>query len=352
MALASWEIDVMDPHTALPAGKLPGGILSRLLAKFPIDDQRIVLGPGVGRDSAAIAFGDEMLIVKTDPITFATDRASYHLVHINANDIACQGGTPRWLLVTALLPDGATTPASVEAIFNELNEAARQIGVSVIGGHTEITGGLSRSILIGTMLGIVRREGLIYPMAAKPGDRILMTKTAGIEGTALLASESVARLTGLLEADLIARAANFLSFPGISILCEAAALHQTGAISAMHDPTEGGVATAIRELAEATGCGAVVSHAAITVAPETGLICETLGLDPLGLLSSGSLLATVPADRMDDVRLALEAVDVPFSWIGKLTSPGSGVKMNEDGHYVDLPEFAVDEIARLLTAPR
>ena len=172
----------MDRNATLPVGKVPGEILSQLLASFPVSDERVLLGPGIGRDTAAISFGDEVLLVKTDPITFASDRAAYHLVHVNANDIACQGGTPRWLVVTALLPEGSTTPAAVAALFAELNHAAAGIGVSVVGGHTEVTAGLSRPILVGTMLGTTEAAKLISPARAKPGDRILMTRSAGIEG--------------------------------------------------------------------------------------------------------------------------------------------------------------------------
>ena len=338
----------MSGTARLPPGKLPGEFLSRLLAKYPIADERVVIGPGIGRDSAAITFGDETLVVKTDPITFASDRAAHHLVHINANDIACQGGTPRWLLVTALLPEQETTPATVEAMFRELNLAATEIGVSVIGGHTEITVGLNRPILIGTMLGIAEHGRLISPVHAKPGDRLLMTKSAGIEGTALLAMEYRARLAISIDEVTLNRSANFLTDPGISILAEASALNLAGAATALHDPTEGGVATAVRELSEATGCGAIVSKSAVTVAAETTRICEALALDPLGLLSSGSLLAVVPADRIEFATEALNVIGIPYSWIGKLTPLEAGIRMRIDDHFVDLPQFPVDEVARFM----
>jgi hydrogenase maturation factor len=139
--------------SVLPSGKIPGSLLADLLARYPITDERVLLGPGMGRDAAAVRFGETALVIKTDPITFPTENAAHHLVHINANDLACQGATPRWLLVTSLFPAGSTTSESVERTFEALQHATAPIGVCVIGGHTEVTDGLDRPILIGTMLG-------------------------------------------------------------------------------------------------------------------------------------------------------------------------------------------------------
>ena len=334
----------------LAPGKLPGRLLSELLRLNPVTDERVLIGPGTGRDAAAIRFGDSALVVKTDPITFPTDRAIHHLVHVNANDIACQGATPRWLLVTALLPHGKSTAESVSAMFADLMEVAGEVGVQVVGGHTEITIGLDRPLLIGTMLGETSLERLVDPTRALPGDRILMTKSAGIEGTVIIATE----LREALEARGIAsavldRAASMLADPGISVLREALALAEAGAVSAMHDPTEGGVATALAEVASAGECGLIVSSDSIPVAPETEIVSEAAGVDPLGLLASGSLLAVVPKDRIEAAEAALYGAKVPFAWIGKLTPVESGLRMRSGSVEFDLPEFPVDEVARILT---
>ncbi len=221
----------------------------------------------------------------------------------------------------------------------------------VIGGHTEITIGLDRPILVGTMLADTPVNVLIDPANAKPGDRLLMTQTAGIEGSVLLATELRARLMtefGVPET-VLNTAASYLFEPGISILKAARALSSAGAVSAMHDPTEGGVATAVRELAIAAGCGVIVSRDAIGLTNETRQITEALGIDPLGLLASGSLLAAVPREFLEVAESALHRVGVPFSWIGKLTPPEAGMRLRSGVTEQDLPEFAVDEVARILT---
>ncbi len=174
----------------LPLGKLPGHLLARLLERYATPDERLLVGPGIGRDAAAIALDDaRALVVKSDPITFATAEVGWYLVNVNANDLACLGATPRWLLVTALLPEERTTPASVEALFAGLADACAGLGIALAGGHTEITYGLDRPILVGTLLGEATREELVVPGNARPGDTILLTKGLAVEGTALIAGE-------------------------------------------------------------------------------------------------------------------------------------------------------------------
>jgi hydrogenase expression/formation protein HypE len=339
-----------ESRRSLPPGKLPNELLDSLLAQHRIRDPKVLIGPGIGRDSAAIEFGNRVLVIKSDPITFPTSHPAQHLIHINANDIACQGAIPRWILVTALLPQGTTTRDTVAEIFADLTAAATEIGVELIGGHTEITLGLDRPLLIGTMLGETTAARLIDPANARPGDRILMTKTAGIEGTALLATELGPALleAGRLDAGLIASAAALIEHPGLSVLPEALALAESRAASALHDPTEGGVASAVRELATAAACGALISREAIAVAHETRILADALSFDPLGLLSSGTLLAAVPKDRLADAERALEGIGVPFAWIGKLMPPESGIRLRSGLDEMNMPEFQVDEVARLL----
>ena len=172
----------------LPPGKLPLDVLAGLLSEFPAGtDPRVLVGPRVGEDATVIQFGESCLVAKTDPITFATDEIGRYLVHVNANDIATMGATPRWMLVTLLLPEGKTTPETVRTIFSSLQKAAGEIDVTICGGHTEITIGLDQPVAIGQMLGECSREDLIESTNLQVGDAILLTKGLGVEATALLA---------------------------------------------------------------------------------------------------------------------------------------------------------------------
>ena len=335
----------------LPLGKLPSGLLAHLLARHATPDDRLLVGPGVGRDAAAVAIdGTRALVLKTDPITFASSEAqiAWYLVNVNANDLACLGATPRWLLVTALLPEGRTTPASVEAIFAGLHDACVSLGITLAGGHTEITYGLDRPILVGTLLGEAARAELIQPGAARAGDAIVLTKGIAPEGTALVAGEREDEIAARHGAAFAARCRAFLRDPGISVVRDAAVARASGPVHALHDPTEGGVATGLRELAMAAGLGLVVDGDALPVYPETAQLCADYGLDPLGLLASGSLLVAAPPDGVGAIGDGLRAAGIAATIVGRFTPPEEGLHLRRAGRDEPLPEFAADEVTRLI----
>ncbi len=329
-----------------PTGKLPWEDLSRLLTRYTQKDPRIVVAAGIGKDAAVISFGDRYLVAKTDPITFATDQIGWYAVNINANDIAATGGIPRWFLATLLLPDGRTGPKEVEEIFAQIAGACRDLGITLCGGHTEITHGLDRPIVVGQMLGEVSKERLITPEEIRPGDEIILTKGIAVEGTALIAREWRG-LEHLLSQKEIEQSRKLLHSPGISVVQEARIAGEVAKVHAMHDPTEGGLATGLHELAEAAGVGMRVDLSKIPILPETARICEKLRLNPLGLLASGALLIAVAAKDSGRVLQALEAGGISAAVIAKVWERNKGIRLAERGEIRDLPVFARDEVARL-----
>jgi len=327
-------------------GKLPAEELARMLARHTQQDGRVVVMPGIGRDATVISFGDQYLVAKTDPITFAIDQIGWYVVHINANDVATMGGVPRWFLATLLLPEGKTGPEEVEAIFTQISKACQEVGAVLCGGHTEITMGLDRPIIVGQMLGEVERAKLIVPDRARPGDEILMTKGIAIEGTAIIARE-LRELGEYFSEEWVKRCQNFLRVPGISIAREARIANEVAEVHAMHDPTEGGLATGLHELAAAAGVGILVEREKILILPETALLCRKLRLDPLGLIASGALLIVAPEGDAAKILARLAAEGIPASVIGKVWEKEKGVKMIQEGKVEDLPFFDRDEVARL-----
>jgi len=333
----------------LPAGKLPVELLRAWLANAPVTDPAVVAGPAIGEDAAVIdTGGPELLVAKTDPITFATENIGSYLLAVNSNDLAAMGAEPRWLLVTALLPEGVE-PAHANAIFDDLAGACRSAGISLVGGHTEITVGLTRPILIGCLFGTVRRDRLVRSSGARTGDAVILAGSIAIEGTALLAREHAPELAARgIDTCVIERAAGWLRSPGISVLPAARAIHATGAAHAMHDPTEGGLATGLLELAEAAGTGLRIQAQAIPVLPECRSICDALELNPLGLLASGALIAALDPTEAGPALDRLQAAGIEASVIGEVVERASDCVLVDNDVATPLPVFARDELARYL----
>jgi hydrogenase expression/formation protein HypE len=337
----------------LPLGKLPGDLLQAVLDKQAGRDPRVIVGPRVGEDAAVIDLGDRYLVATSDPITFSTDDLGWYALHVNANDIAVRGATPRWFLATLLLPAGRTDEATVRGIFDQLGEACEALEVTLVGGHTEITHGIDRPIVAGTMLGEVARDRLVTTSGAQVGDAIVLTKGVPLEGAAIIAREREAELRARgVPASTVRRARNFLRAPGISVRPEAEIACELATVHAMHDPTEGGLATALHELATAAGVGLRIDRDRITILPEGRVLCEAFGLDPLGTIASGALLMTLaPAEAGVVIHaLAREAIDCHF--IGQVVPADQGVTLVEGTRRWPLPTFARDEIARLFEEAR
>jgi hydrogenase expression/formation protein HypE len=331
----------------LKAGKLPPDLLASFLSDLGPTEQRILLGPGVGEDAAFVSFGSSTLIAKSDPITFATDRIGWYAIQVNANDIAASGGTPKWFLGTLLLPENEPV-STAQKIFQQLYAAASELGITLIGGHTEITVGLPRPIIAGTMLGEAAPSETVKTSSAKPGNDVILTSGIAIEGTAIVARESKADLldAGLSEATVTA-ASEFLDSPGISIVKAAKIATETGHVTAMHDPTEGGLAGALGEVAYASQTGITIDTSEVTIYPETQSVCAALGLDPWGLIASGALLVTAAPEGSYSIIDALTRSGISASVIGKITEPEGGLVRITNGTKEPLPTFDRDEIARL-----
>jgi hydrogenase expression/formation protein HypE len=296
-------------------------------------------------DCAVLDFGEQLLVAKSDPITFTAEEIGWYAVHVNANDVATCGAAPRWFLATLLLPQDASDQALAERIFEQIASACAEVGAQLVGGHTEITAGLDRPIVCGTMLGEVSHEKLITPKGAKPGDNLLLTKGVPIEATSILARDFADRLTALPK-PLLQRAGDFLHDPGISVVREALAAAATGAVTAMHDPTEGGLASGLWEMSLAGQVGIEVHEDAIRVPPESAAICRELVINPLEAIASGALLLSVEADREDDVCRAIQGMGVEVCVIGSLIA-GSGVSMRTKAGIEPLAHPARDAIAKL-----
>jgi hydrogenase maturation factor len=309
----------------------------------------LIVAPGVGEDIACVRLdGEETLVLKSDPVTFATDSIGQYAVIINVNDVATSGATPRWLLSTLLFPPG-TTAHQVRQAMIELRETARRHGLLLCGGHTEISDAVNRPVIVAQVAGTVPRDRLIDKRNMKPGDRLILTKGIAIEGTCVLARAFPDRLQELgASSSEIENCRNFLVTPGISILKEAQIAAQSGHVSAMHDVTEGGLATALEELSAAGNHRIRVWPNRIPIFQETLRICRLLDIHPLGLIGSGSLLITCDSFYSETLIDSLRQAGIDATCIGEVLESGDGIEAinDQDGNGIVWPRFEVDEIAR------
>jgi len=286
-----------------------------------------------------------VLVLKSDPITFATDSIGQYAVLINANDIATSGAQPRWLLTTLLFPSGVT-PSEIQHVIDELKAFCRRWDITLCGGHTEITDAVTRPVVAGMMAGTVARKNLIDKRNVAPGDKVLLTKGVAVEGTAIIAREFGDRLEHLGLADSeVERCRQFLT--NISILTEAKIAAKSTATSAMHDVTEGGLATALEELSIAAQHRLRINMDTIPVFAETRKICRLLKIQPLGLIGSGSLLICCRPTGCKSLMKSLRQGGVDVTCIGEILEKGQGIAAFKNGRRAAWPQFEVDEITRL-----
>jgi hydrogenase expression/formation protein HypE len=329
----------------LSPGKLPNELLGEFLDRVVTRDPAILIHPGVGEDTAAVDVQHEdVIVLKSDPITFVTDSIGRFAVLINANDIATSGARPRWFLTSLLFPCG-TTASQIWQVIQELKTVCQQWEIVLCGGHTEVTDAVSRPVVTGMLVGTVSRKDLIDKRNIQTGDVVLLSKAVAVEGTAIIAAEFGDRLKRLgLTEEEIGACKRFLD--SLSVLEEAKIAGRSKGVVAMHDVTEGGLATALVELSVAGGHEIRVDTDKIPVFPETHKICRLLNLNPLGLIGSGSLLICCRKNARDTLLKHIRGAGIRITPIGELLDKGRGVKALRQGAPTEWPAFEVDEITR------
>jgi hydrogenase expression/formation protein HypE len=335
-------------NSTLSSGKLDFPILDKLLKKYGSNkDPRVVVGPKLGEDAAVIEFPDRYLVTKTDPITFASNDIGWYAVQINANDIATTGAVPKWFMATILLPDGKTTEKDAEIIFSQISSACKLLNISLIGGHTEITHNLDRPIVVGSMLGEVAKNKLVRTSGAKAGDVIILTKGIVIEGTSIIAREKEHELRERGYSDeFIKTCQSFLHNPGLSVVKDALLANKFN-IHAMHDPTEGGLATGLFEIAHASNVGIRIDKEKIPIFSESIKLCEEYNLDPLRTITSGALLIAAQPNESEQIISELRKNNIHAVVIGDVKKKEFGLKLVNNKRTIDLKYSAKDEITKI-----
>lgn len=327
----------------LPLGKIPVDILKEVVFKnLGVKREELVLGPAAGFDGAVINVGDKSLIFSMDPITGAIERIGWLAVNINANDVATFGVEPAFFFSCILLPEN-TDRKSVEKISAQMDKATRDLGIAIAGGHCEVTPGLTNPIVVGCAVGTTEKDEYVTAGGAKPMDKLILTKTAGIEGTAILASDREKQLKEAIEASVLKKAKEF--FNRISVVKEAIIANETGGVNAMHDPTEGGIFGGIHEMADASDLGVKIFEGKINVQPETVEICDFFKIDPLQLISSGALLISAKPEFADRIVKSLGQQQIHAFIIGEfLKDPHNRTLIKRNRKTQALPRPVSDHI--------
>jgi len=323
-------------------GKVPPEILQSIVfSKLGRNDPDVLIGPELGEDAAVIKVGDQVVVAATDPITGSVEDVGWLAVHVNANDIATFGVSPRWFLASILLPSGYT-PDQLSKIMHQIDTAAKELDIAVTGGHSEITESVAQPIVVGFMMGIAPAGEYVTSSGARSGDSIIVTKTIGIEGTSILATEGSVHLTEKLGNDVVTRGQQLRN--SISVVKDGVTAFGTGLIHAMHDPTEGGLSNGIHEICDASGVGCELENDLIPLNDATRKICEYLQINPLELISSGCMLICCDSKQAPHVIEKLAAADIEAVAIGTLNSDSSHRKIIIDGSTHDLKRPATDAL--------
>jgi len=331
-------------------GKLKHEYLAKLIANLEIDDERVISGSKIGEDAAVIDIpGDKYLVAKTDPITFATDAIGYYVVNVNVNDLVCTGAKPKWFQSTILLPEKDTTAELIEQIFEDINNTCKSMEIAVIGGHTEITSQLNRPVIVGSLIGEVEKNKVVLNSGAEPGDALILTKGIFIEGTSIIGREKEKTLVDQgFDHKFIQKCQDYLFDPGISVYREAMLAHDNFKIKSCHDPTEGGIYTAIAEMTIVSMTGVIIDEEKINILPEPKIFSKIFNVNPYNTISSGSLLIAVNEEDSLALIDLLRKNKIVAEKIGNFVSKDKGLRVKKkDGKLYPLKYSETDEITKI-----
>jgi hydrogenase expression/formation protein HypE len=327
----------------LQPGKIPIDILKDVVFKnLGAERSEVVLGPSAGVDGAILDVGSKHAIVSMDPITGAIERIGWEAININANDVATFGVEPAFFFSCIMLPENADSKI-IETISTQMHQAAKELGIAIVGGHCESTPSLTNPIVVGCTVGLTEKGKYVTAADAKSGDKLILTKTAGIEGTAILATDRYEQLKKVFPTEALEGAKHFYS--QISVVKDALTAYRTGGVHAMHDPTEGGILNGIHEMADAAALGVRIFEEKISVEPETAKICRFYEIDPLQLISSGALLIAADPKEAENVVNKLFQEHIYADIIGEFNpNPNKRILVHADESAEILPRPITDQL--------
>ncbi|MCM8777784.1 MAG: HAD-IA family hydrolase [Candidatus Omnitrophica bacterium] len=339
------EVEYITGTKGFKTGKIPNRFLRYLLTRYTSgkDDKNILISPGVGIDCAIFKVSDKVIFAKADPITLTSRDIGFYLVNINVNDISVMGGIPLYLLTALLFPEG-TTFCDIEYVFSQISNECKRFGIKWIGGHTEIVSGIKTPVSVGFLTG--EKIKRLKKRRIRAGDKIFLVKEIGIEGVSIIAREKYYELKKNFSVRYIERVKNSVISPGISVFNEAKMLWENFDIKYIHDPTEGGISTALYEMSEANNIGLLIYPEKLRFYPPVVKFCKIFNLDPMGIISSGCIIGIVGEKEENELLTFCKRERIKIEIIGKVIDR-KGVWYIKNGTIYQLPTFTRDEINRL-----
>ncbi|EOD00473.1 AIR synthase family protein [Caldisalinibacter kiritimatiensis] len=324
-------------------GKLPNELLEKLvISRIKNKREDVITRAGVGEDCAVIDYGKYSCVLSTDPITGATHNIGRLAVNISCNDVASNGAEPVAILMTIMAPPSIKED-DIKVIMDDAGQASKELNVEIVGGHTEITDAVNRTIITTTAIGKQLKVKTLKPEEVKVGDKILLTKMAGIEGTSIIASELEETLSTEISQELLKQAKGFIN--DISVVKEGMICGEIG-VKYMHDITEGGVLGAVWEASKAIKKGVLINKTDIPIAESTKKICDFYNIDPLRLISSGSMLIVCGNEKVDIIKQELRKNSIVITVIGEVTESGVFMKDGDEIEEIAPPES--DELYKVI----
>ena len=325
-------------------GKLPNEMLGKIIFDNICNKrEEVLIGAAIGEDNAIVDFGHELCVLSTDPITGATQDIGRLAIYISCNDVASSGAEPIGVLLTIMVPP-TTTEKDIELIMKQAGEASKELNVEIMGGHTEITDAVTRVVISTTVVGKQKKEKMINSKNTKIGDKVLMTKYAGIEGTSIIAKELEAYLKDKMDDNKIKEAQRMGSL--ISVVKEGTICGKIG-VNYMHDITEGGVLGAIWEGAVAINKGIKVYEESIPMKEVTREIASILNIKPYRVISRCSMLIIASEEKVQIIKKELNKEGIEVSIIGEVIEKDIIIERN--GKLEDINSPSSDELYKALS---
>ena len=329
----------------LPVGKLDSDVLKRIVIdKIKYKSEDVKVRAGVGEDCAVVGYGDYDCVISTDPITSSINDVGRLSIHISCNDIASNGVQPIAITLAVMLPK-ETTEEDVEKIMAQAAKSAEDVGVEIVGGHTEITEAVNQPVIVSTAFGKAVAGESQSASDMRAGDVILMTKQAGLEGTGIICSDYEEELSKVLSADELAEGKRMLD--DVSVVKEGVIAGKIGT-HGMHDVTEGGILGAVWEMCNISGLGVLLDEDEIAVSEVTEKVCAHFSIDWKRLISSGCMIIVASAEKADDICAELDHNGVMVSEIGRVTGADEGLMLKKsDGSLEEIDPPKTDELYRV-----